>query len=176
MYCSGGGGGGSDDILCFTRDALVEMADGSLKRIADVKEGDKVYTGFPGDEGLVTAVLSHDVNEKVQVSVIPTPLGDLIGTPDHPVYFNNEWMELEEAMKYDTEHGENFTREYPFKLNGLLKRQHVDVFYNLEIDGNKPGSSSHSYVVNGVIASGLGDNHVLNTLFARQKFWKVAQQ
>ena len=48
----------------------------------------------------------------------------------------------------------------------------VDFFYNLEIDGDAPGESSHSYVVNGITASGLGDGHVLNEMFPRQKVWK----
>ena len=53
------------------------------------------------------------------------------------------------------------------------EKRHIDTFYNLEIDGDKPGESAHAYVVNGVVASGLGDNVVLNTRFPRQNVWKA---
>ena len=49
----------------------------------------------------------------------------------------------------------------------------IETFYNLEIDGDKPGESAHAYVVNGVVASSLGDNVVLNTRFPRQNVWKA---
>lgn len=151
------------------------MADGSFKRIVDVKKGDYVNTGFSGDQGLVTEVLSHDVSKNVKVGVLPTPFGDLVGTPDHPIYFNNEWVEFSEMLNYKAREDEDLGN-YPFELKGSLQRQYVHVFYNLEIDGDdEPGLSSHSYVVNGIIASGLGDNHVLNSMFARQKFWKASE-
>jgi hypothetical protein len=53
-----------------------------------------------------------------------------------------------------------------------LTEAHVEAFYNLEIDGDQAGKSSHSYVVNGIVASGLGDNEDLNKLSPRQKIWK----
>ena len=31
----------------------------------------------------------------------------------------------------------------------------------------------HTYVVNGIVASGLGDNEALNLAFPRQKSWKA---
>jgi hypothetical protein len=165
----GGGGGGGDDILCFTRDALVEMIDGSFKNISDVKKGDLVRTGFPGEQGLVTDLLTHEVFKDVVVGVLSTPFGDLVGTLDHPIYFNGQWMEMIDAMKHG--HDEN-KGDQVMKLEGRIDIINVDIFYNLEIDGDLPGSSSHSYVVNGIIASGLGDNENLNTLFARQKSWR----
>ncbi len=143
------------------------MSDGSFKQIADVKIGDYVHTGFPGDVGLVTEVLKHEVGKEVPVAVVPTSLGDLIGTPDHPIYFNHEWVELSKALE-STNSGS--TRR---ALDGSIEMQNIDWFYNLEVDGHIPGMSSHSYVVNGLIASGLGDNIKLNTLFQRQKAWRV---
>ena len=152
------------------------MADGSLKAIAEVKEGDYVFTGFAGDTGLVTEVLTHKVRREVPVAVVQTVFGDLVGTPDHPIYFKNQWVELSDALElsFDKTNEEDGDRSSVPVIDGRIESQHIDLFYNLEIDGNAPGMSSHSYVVNGIIASGLGDNVLLNSLFARQEAWKVA--
>ena len=92
-------------FLCFTRDALVCMADDTLVPIADVKKGDYVYTVFPNDNapGLVTDVLVHEVpdsGEEVEVGVVHTEYGDLVGTPSHPIYFHDQWMELKDALEF----------------------------------------------------------------------------
>jgi hypothetical protein len=166
---SGGGGGLDDGVvdLCFTKDALVSMEDGRMVPIDTVEVGDLVSTGFPGEIGRVTEVLVHNVDTsgKTAVTVISTGHGDLIGTPSHPIFINGEWMEMQEAIELGIfdQHG----------IEAKNSAEIVDVFYNLEIDGDKLEESSHSYVVNGIIASGLGDNEVLNTLFARQNGWKT---
>ena len=147
------------------------MADGSLKKIADVKIGDQVNTGF-GNMGIVSDVLAHDVLKDVEVVSLYTSYGTLVGTLDHPIYFNDQWMELAEAINHRFENEEN--NEFSsFKLKGNTETKFIDVFYNLEVDGDIPGLSDHSYVVNGIIASGLGDNIVLNSIFARQSIWKT---
>ena len=177
----GGSGGGGDASApgggldpCFTRGALVEMADGTLVPIEDIQQGDVIATGIiRGDTGRVTAVLAHDVlhlldnNKLSDVVVIATPHGDLVGTPTHPVFLDGRWMELQDVtadILLGTE-----TEAHVIRMD----QYQVDVFYNLEIDSDNPGISSHSYVVNGVVASGLGDNVVLNSLFPRQSVWKL---
>lgn len=169
---SGGGGGGGGAAgdgtvdLCFTKDALVTMADGTLVAIDEIKQGDLVSTGFSGEVGRVTDVLVHEVTSPGEIAVVSvaTSHGDLVGTPSHPIYVDGQWMEMQEAIE-----GGVFER---LGVEAKLKKQHVDFFYNLEIDGDKPGDSNHSYVVNDIVASGLGDNPVLNTIFARQNVFK----
>jgi hypothetical protein len=156
---SGGGssGGSGADVFCFTGEALVEMADGTLKPIADVEEGDVVRTGTGHGAGRVTEKLAHQIGGEVPVTMLDTEHGVLMGTPSHPVLsLDGEWINFGD-MKHD-----------------LLRTstRYIDVFYNLEIDADTPESSSHSYVVNGVVASGLGDNEVLNRLYPRQESWK----
>ena len=142
------------------------MADGSLQTIDQLQVGDRVMTGMDGSTttGRVTQTLHHPVHATIPVTRRRTPpYGELIGTPDHPVW-NEEtatWVEFADlVLTGDT----------------AQQQQHdttlwVDVLYNLEIDGDAPGSSSHSYVVNGIVASGLGDGEELNRMFARQKVW-----
>lgn len=164
---SGGSSGGAtaeDAILCFHEDSLVEMADGSLRRIQDVRAGDFVATGTEGfgeGLGLVTKALVHPVDKEVAVAVLDTEHGELVGTPDHPVYWHEsgEWMELEDVA---TAHSEVGIR---------LESRFISAFYNLEVDGNilDEAEATHSYVVNGVTASGLGDHEELNRRFPRQK-------
>lgn len=155
----GGSGGGGGALLCFTEDAQVEMADGTLRSIKDVKEGDYVATGTGIGRGLVTEALVHPVNKEVEVASVETEYGELVGTPDHPVLEAGEWVEIADIPSSSAEVS--------------MEQRYVDVFYNLEVDGDVlDDSSSHSYVVNGVVASGLGDNEILNAKFPRQKVWK----
>lgn len=164
---TGGGGAGSagdtEDAFCFTATALVEMADGTLKAIKDVREGDLVNTGTGHGNGLVTSTLVHPIDRKVAVTVTATKLGTLVGTPSHPVLQDGEWIEYGKIAAGGG--GSDPTQT-------AADFRYVDAFYNLEIDGDKPGQSSHSYVVNGVVASGLGDDEVLNLMHPRQASWK----
>ena len=156
---SGGDEAPTDDVLCFTGDALVEMADSSFKKIRDVRLGDYVATGTGLGDGLVTEALVHVVAKIVPVAVVKTSQGDLVGTPEHPVFYMGEWIEVGEMPSETVS----------------LQRRFVDAFYNLEVDGDvMHESSSHSYIVNGVVASGLGDREELNLRFPRQHFWKLA--
>lgn len=160
---SGGGGGGGDagGILCFTADALVSMADGTMKPIRDVQEGEMVLTGTAQGAGRVTQKLVHPVESgKATLVVMETSHGELVGTPDHPVLSSDgEWVDFEKLKIAD---------------QGFLRTQevNVEVLYNLEIDADDVEGSSHSYMVNGVVASGLGDNEVLNMRFPRQEMFK----
>ena len=162
----GGGdeaGGGGGDILCFTSDSLVTMADGNLSAISDIQEGQLVQTGLNGQVGRVTDVLRHDVYGKVDMAVVSTASGtELVGTLSHPILVEGVWMEIQEAMSSG------------FLRDARIENLYVDVLYNLEVDGDSPyGPSQHSYVVHGVTASGLGDDVLLNQLFQRQKMWQT---
>lgn len=151
-----GNGSGGGSVLCFSGDALVEMADGTLKEISSLKIGDLVATGFHQRNGLVTEVLVHPVESDIPVAVFTTDHGDLVGTPSHPIWYQSQWIELGELSSTSL----------------TLESRYIDVFYNLEIDGHLMDESTHSYVVNGVVASGLGDNEDLNRRFPRQNVWK----
>ncbi|VEU40048.1 unnamed protein product [Pseudo-nitzschia multistriata] len=188
---SGGAGPVAGELdLCFAAGSLVEMANGNLVPIEDVEEGDSVATGVGGKIGLVTEKLVHPVRMKEakktawgapyrtrrwsDVVVVPTEHGDLVGTPDHPVLLGNssEWMELGDALERNL-----------LAVGARRVSRDVDIFYNLEIDGHKvykddgrqAQQSPHSYVVNGVVASGLGDNPLLNRLFPRQRVFLEEQ-
>lgn len=161
---SGGGGSSAEDaILCFEGSSLIEMADGSYKKLEDVRMGDFVATGVDGvGPGLVTKALKHAVGREVSVSIIETPQGELVGTPDHPVFVKGEWKELQDLP------------EGYVSMKSEIR--HIDFFYNLEVDGNllDAQEASHSYVVNGMMASGLGDHEELNRRFPRQSHF-IAQ-
>ena len=154
---SGGGTGGSP--LCFTGNARLQLANGSLVPLRDAQKGDRVWTG--DGHGTVTEALTHTVGGVMEVAVLATPHGELVGTTNHPVRIGGEWREIAAA------HADGL-------LSGVVfEERFVDALYNLEIDGGAPGASAHAYVVNGVVASGLGDNEALNLAFPRQESWKA---
>jgi hypothetical protein len=169
----GGGGGGSTGsaagVLCFTESAVVAMADGSYKRIADVVVGDYVRTGTDHGRGLVTATLYHPVDRKVPVVIhVTQEYGALVGTPDHPVLLVVDDQDDDETDEQWVAFG-SLDDGTTTAVRYFDEHYYVTTFYNLEIDGDQPGQSSHSYVVNGIVASGLGDNPVLNSMFPRQQ-------
>ena len=157
------GGGGGGDHLCFTSDALVTMADNVLLAISKVQAGQVVKTGRNGEVGRVTKVLRHKVHSNLDMAIVPTQIGSkLVGTLSHPILVNGSWMEIEDAIV-----SKHLRR-------GRIENFYVDILYNLEIDGHDPyRESQHSYIVNGIVASGLGNNVLLNQLFQRQNLWKV---
>jgi len=70
---------------------------------------------------------------------------------------NGSWREIEDAIV--TKH----------LRRGRIENFYVYILYNLEIDGLDPyGQSQHSYIVNGIVASSLGNNVLLNQLFQPQ--------
>lgn len=165
---SSGGGDSSGDaggVLCFTGDALVTMADGTFKAIRDVRQGELIQTGTGRGAGRVSQALVHPVVAgKAVLTLLETDAGLLVGTPDHPVLdvVSGEWVDFSQLAS----------------AADLLRTQEVavDVLYNLEVDADDVEGSTHSYVVNGVVASGLGDNKVLNARFPRQEVFKHMQQ
>lgn len=55
----------AQDIACFNGEALVDMADGSSKRVQDVRKGDRVKTGEGDntDQVLVVVEFGTDVEQ-----------------------------------------------------------------------------------------------------------------
>jgi Hint-domain len=164
-----------DPPTCFAGDSLVSMADGTFRPIKDVKQGDIVLTGTGIGQGVVTGKLAYPVEEgsNQDIIVATTALGELVGTGHHPVLVDGEWRDLGavasmEAIPPSWSH---------FVFEIVRKHRDVDFWYHLEIDGDveyKEGDeliSSHTYVVNGMVASGLGDQSPSSKLvmFVNQK-------
>ena len=146
---SGGDTGAyDDDALCFLGNASLLLADGRRVPLAAARVGDRVATGFGGGAGRITRVLKHAVDRSVALVAV----NGLVGTATHPIYLGGAWVPLERV--------------------GARAAVAASALYNLEIDGDRPGASNHSYVVGGVVASGLGDGVELNTRFPRQASWQ----
>ena len=124
---------------CFTRGSQIEMFNGLFKAIEKIQVGDEVKTKT-GEKGIVKDALIHPVND-----IIPVYKKGNIGTDAyHPIFIDGKWTTPKEAGW-----------EFDWQL--------LNNFYNLEIEGGE-----HTYIVEGVIASGLGDNKELNEKYQRQ--------
>ena len=149
---SGGDSGAyDDDALCFLGNASLLLADGRRKPLSSARVGDRVATGFGGGAGTVTKVLKHAVDAGSRVALVAAADG-LVGTATHPIYMGGAWVPLDSV--------------------GARAAVAASALYNLEIDGDRPGASNHSYVVGEVVASGLGDGVELNARFRRQASWQ----
>ena len=131
---------------CFDFNSPVEMWDGTIKVIGEIKVGDEVksYKDNEFVKGIVTEVLTHPTEEVVDV----VKLDNMIAEPNHPVLVNGKWTTFDKV--------------------GEVEQMYVTNWYNLEIDGNNVEGSEHNFIIDGYIVSGLGDSKELNSRFMRQ--------
>jgi len=133
---SGGGGGGGG---CFTGSTVVEMADGTFKRISEIQIGD-----------LVKNADRTKTNKVLYVEYLPDTLLKSLYSPDanttpfatinHPLYIDGKLCSV--SSEYND-------IVYPFlKIEGTIKPVTIisatgQLVYNLWLDGD------HTYTVNG---------------------------
>ena len=146
----GGGGGGGWDIIpllivlaaiaeCFTADTLVDMANGTTKRIVDIQEGEQVYNHDRSAINTVTFT-EYDTDDKYRALYSPTPEYAPFATVNHPLIIDGEMYAVYPETNYQM---------YPWlgknKLltpNKLIPASGQPV-YSLWVDGD------HTFRVNG---------------------------
>ena len=123
------------------------MYDGSFKEIQNIEIGDEImsYKDDVQVKGLITKVLTYHNNGEREM----TEIGDLIGAPWHPTYFDGQWIRL---------------RDIP---NAITSTRYIDAVYNFEVDGHTIHDSEHNYIAAGFRVSGLGEDETLNSTFQR---------
>lgn len=88
------------DCTCFHADTLVWMADGTKKRIADVKIGDKLMDGYGG----ISEVLFYD-----RPTLSGRPMyrinGDYLNTADHLTWTEKGWAVIDKQAYCQHEYG-----------------------------------------------------------------------
>ena len=131
--------------VCFAYGDLVEMFNGTMKAINEIRKGDEVKSIKNGKvvKGIVTDTLIHPTNDVVEV----VKINGITADPYHPVYVDGKWI--------------------PIKELGNVTTEFIGDWYNLEIDGHTD-DSEHNYIIGNLIASGLGDNERLNAKYQRQ--------
>jgi len=97
--------------ICFDKDTMLKMIDGSMKKISDIKVGDQLwnYSGIKGKENFVTATLKLKTDNTLMYQ-----LGNVIVSGTHRVKYNGKWI---------------FVRNHPDKL--LVKNYSEPVIYCL---------------------------------------------
>jgi hypothetical protein len=146
----GGGGGGGWDIIplliilsviaeCFTADTLVDMADGTTKRIVDVQEGEQVYNHDRSAVNTVTFT-EYDTDDTYRALYSPTPEYAPFATVNHPLIIDGEMYAVYPETNYQM---------YPWLgKNKLLTPDKLipasgQRVYSLWVDGD------HTFRVNG---------------------------
>ena len=94
---------------CFLPNQLVTMQDGSQKKIVDIKEGDKIKTGF-GMDSFVNKKFILEKNEEISITV-PENGEPICSTKDHKILVvrkdkelkieNAEWVEAKDIKPGD---------------------------------------------------------------------------
>ena len=113
---------------CFLAGTKIEMADGSLKNIEDIKIGDKVisYDVFTKQwkAGVVTEVFHHSPEEMGDYYLVINH--ELRVTPNHPLYLNGKWITAG-GLKVGDKLGDNVI----FSIERVYRRVPT---YNFEVE------------------------------------------
>ena len=125
-------GGISKHGNCFKSNDLVEMFNGEMIAIKNVKVGDEVKSVINNKvvKGIVTKKLIHPIKNIVEVIKI----NGITAEPNHPVYINQEWV--------------------PIKELGTITTEFIDNWYNLEIDC-KTDNGESNFIIGNLIVSGV---------------------
>ena len=132
-------GGSGCGCGCFIGETLVNMADGSIKRIDEIKIGDKVYNRNKSKINTVQFV------EKINSSYFnnlysPNENIKPFATENHPIYFGDKLFSLNPDQNF---------KWYPWLgkneklLTKNIKKPTGEMVYNLWLDGDG------TYIVNG---------------------------
>ena len=145
------GGGG----VCFTADTLVTLADGTNKKISEVKIGDRVFNHNHTQINQVLFV-EHAMDTSFEFLYSPDNTHAPFATANHPLYINGQLSSLDPEKTFNS---------YPWlghteliKTTNLVQASGATV-YNLWTDGD------HTFTVNGYgTTSMVGDGGVLRLL------------
>jgi hypothetical protein len=86
--------------LCFTKDTLVDMADGTRKKIIDVKEGDLVWNHDKTKVNRVT-LFEYDVDDTYCALYSPSKEFEPFATYNHPLIINGEMYAPDPIANYE---------------------------------------------------------------------------
>ncbi|KAH3759430.1 hypothetical protein Pelo_8755 [Pelomyxa schiedti] len=115
---------------CFLGDGIVQMADGSTKKVADITVGDEITTET-GSSRRITRISYDPVMAETKVIF----LNGLGLTTGHPVFASGEWT-------------------HPFEIKPV-ETHYVEGWYNFELEGG-PNVTDHSVIINGLVLATLG--------------------
>lgn len=137
-----GGPGGGDGDGCFTPNTLVDMADGSTKKIVDIKIGDKVWNKDKTD---INEVKFVEVVDGSEFGYLYSPGNEEpFATVNHPMFINDQIVAGDaEIASY---HYPWLTKQYGAikqLSNVKYKTAPSGLVYNLWLDGDG------TYIVNG---------------------------
>lgn len=156
---------------CLAGDTLIEMADGSQKKICDIKVGDSVLT--VNEETLriepksVAAMQSNGVRETF---CIRTKTRSIVCTPHHPFMVSFKWMTASEIKSGDFLVVRDGNRLSFDKVLSVESHESVET-WDLQIDGN------HNFFANGAVSHNTQLSKAMIVKYAkvqRRLIWYVA--
>ena len=133
--------------LCFHGDSLVEMNNGSFKKIKELRKGDivKTETGFSKVRSLIVSQSQNNKSTFVNVN-------GLLVTPWHPVKVNGEW-------KFPSDLGETFELTNDLVYNLVLEQGHI-----ININGVKAVTLGHNLTGPVVGHEYFGSQRIINDM------------
>jgi hypothetical protein len=157
---------------CFAEGTQVTLADGSSKKIEDVKMGDKVVAN---DKGLVLTVttLSRGGESSPMVRLKDDKGHEAFVTQTHPVLTANRGVLTAEALKVNDQ---LVTVKGTSALTSITREMHKGLVYNLGL--GTPEELKAAGLEHGTLFAGgflMGDYNMQNTLDAKRAKPSAAQ-
>ena len=136
--------------ICFDKDTMLKMVDGSMKKISDINVGDKLwnYTDGGNKVNLVTAKLTLDAKHSIMYY-----LGDVVVSGSHRVKHNGKWIFVEEHPERRLV--ENYSESIIYCLNTSSKEILVGDYVFTDWD---EVTDEVFYVVNNFVKYHFADN------------------
>jgi hypothetical protein len=130
--------------VCFTKDTLVDMADGTRKKIIDVKEGDLVWNHDKTRVNRVT-LFEYDVDDTYCALYSPSKEFEPFATYNHPLIINGEMYSPDPVANYEVYPWLGRNRKFDDVIVVPASGQEV---YSLWVDGDNTfrvnGYGTHS--------------------------------
>lgn len=149
------------DPACFLGDGLVQMANGTQKRVCDICVGDVVHTENGNHRAIVRVEKGppHRVDGTLLTKIVW--VCGLGLTPSHPVLLHTDarkgTRDSSLCAADGLEHPESCEWVHPWEVSKVMVVDGIDVMYNFELEGGQQ-AQDHSVIINGLVVATLGKN------------------
>ena len=163
-------GGGSPPKVpgkssCFDKNTLVEMNDGTLKKISDIEVGDILK-----ENNKVTATMISSIGDNKMYKI-----DDILVTGCHKIKINNSWIMIKE---YSNQIVNDYNEKYVYCINTENKIININnrIFMDWDELDEKEIEKLNIYSgnnINRTYNNGVSENTVINTLTGDKKITEL---
>jgi hypothetical protein len=142
--------------ICFDKNTMIRLVDGSYKPIYKLTVGEKLYSASPGIEDIVTAKLRLNTNDEDMYL-----LNGVVVSSTHMVKYKDNWVPV--LAHPDAKLIKNYKEPYLYCLNTTSKRIYINDMIFLDWDEIK---DEHTFIPIELIHKHLDGGFVGSTMLS----------